>query len=61
MVAVLAELRFLEGFLKSVFKEHKACSLPPEVEKLSKYAGALSYEIGEMARRLNEELSKWRS
>lgn len=60
MVAVLAELRFLEGYLKSVFKEHQVCSLPPEVEELSRFAGGLSYEIGEMGRRLNEELSKWR-
>jgi hypothetical protein len=60
MVAALAEMRFLEGFLKSVYKEHQVCSLPPEVEELSRFAGVLSYEIGEMGRRLNEELSKFR-
>ena len=60
MVAVLAELRFLEGYCRTVFREHQVCSLPPEVEELSRFAGGLSYEIGEMARRLNEKLSVWR-
>jgi hypothetical protein len=60
MVAVLAELRFLEGFLTSVFKEHQVCSLPPDVEKLSRFAGGIAYELSEIARRLNEELHNWR-
>ncbi len=60
LVAVLAEFRFLEGHLGSIFQEKDKCSLTPEVETLCLFAGGLAYEIGEMGRRLNEELGKWR-
>ena len=60
LVSVLSELRFLEGYLTSVFEEHRVSSLPPEVEELSRYAGGLAYDLGEIADRLNQELAKWR-
>ena len=61
LVAALAELRFLEGFLASVFEEHKGSSLPPKVEELSRFAGGIAADIGDIAFRLNEELAKWRT
>ena len=60
LVAALAELRFLEGYLTSVFLEHKVSSLPPEVEALSRFAGGIAEDVARVARRLNEELAKWR-
>jgi hypothetical protein len=60
LVAVLGELRFLEGFLTSVFEEHRVSSLPPEVEELSKFAGGIAYDLSEISDRLNRELAKWR-
>jgi hypothetical protein len=60
LVAVLSELRFLEGYLTSVFEEHRLSSLPPRVEELSRFAGGLAHDVGEIAVRLNEELAKWR-
>src|SRR5436305_248239 len=61
LVAVLSELRFLEGFLTSVQAAKVKASLPPKVETLCDFAGGLAYEIGEIGRRLNEELAKWRA
>jgi hypothetical protein len=60
LVAALGELRFLQGYLLSVFEEHRVSSLPPEVESLSRLAGGISYDVGEIADRLSEELAKWR-
>jgi hypothetical protein len=45
LMAVLSELRFLEGFLTSV-RAAKTKSLPAKVEKLCDFAGGLAYEIG---------------
>ncbi len=61
LVAVLSELRFLEGFLTSVQATKVKASLPAKVEKLCDFAGGLAYELSEMGRRLNEELAKWRA
>ena len=61
LVAVLSELRFLEGFLMSVFEEHQKSSLPPEVEELSLFAGGIASDLADIAHRLNEELAKWRN
>ncbi|MBW8874497.1 MAG: hypothetical protein JF614_06000 [Acidobacteria bacterium] len=60
LVAVLSELRFLEGFLTSVFEEHRVSSLPPKVEELCRFAGGLASDLADMGFRLNEELAKWR-
>ncbi len=61
LTAVLAELRFLEGYLTSVFEEHRVSSLPPKVEELSRFAGGLASDVSDIAHRLNEELAKWRA
>jgi hypothetical protein len=60
LVAAHAELRFLEGFLTSVFEEHRASSLPPEVEELSKYAGGIAYDLSEISDRITEKLAQFR-
>jgi len=60
LTAVLAELRFLEGFLTSVFDEHRVSSLSPGAEELSRFAGGLASNVSDLAFRLNEELGKWR-
>ena len=52
LVAVLSELRFLEGFLTSVRAAKTKSSLPAKVEKLCDFAGGLAYEIGEIGRGL---------
>lgn len=59
LVSVLSELRFLEGYLTSVFEEHRVSSLPPEVEELSRYAGGIAYDLSEISDRLSKELMKW--
>jgi hypothetical protein len=43
-----------------VLENPRVSSLPPEVEELSRYAGGLAYDLGEIADRLNQELAKWR-
>jgi hypothetical protein len=60
MVAVLSELRFLQGFLSSISASRRQSSLPEKVEELCDYAGGMAWELYEMGRRLNEELAKWR-
>lgn len=60
MVAAMCELRFLEGYLRSVHREHQISSLPPEVEELSKFAGVIAHELSQIADRVNEELKKFR-
>jgi hypothetical protein len=60
MVAVLSELRFLQGFLSTVSASRRQSSLPPKVEELCDYAGGLAWELANMGDNLNEELAKWR-
>lgn len=60
MVAVLSELRFLQGFLSTVSASRRQSSHPPKVEELCDFAGGLAWELENMGNRLNEELAKWR-
>jgi len=60
MVAVLSELRFLQGYLSTISASRRQSSHPPKVEELCDYAGGMAWELSEMGRRLNEELAKWR-
>jgi hypothetical protein len=60
LVAVLSELRFLQGFLTTISESSRKSSHPADVEKLCHYAGEMAWELSEIARRLNEELAKWR-
>jgi len=60
MVAVLSELRFLQGYLSTVSASRRLSSLPEKVEKLCEFAGGLAWELSGMGDRLNDELGKWR-
>jgi hypothetical protein len=60
MVAVLSEIRFLQGYLSTISASRRQSSHPPKVEELCDYAGGMAWELYEMGRRLNEELAKWR-
>ena len=60
MVAVLSELRFLQGYLSTISASRRQSSLPEKVEELCDFAGGMAWEVSEMARKLNEELAKWR-
>jgi hypothetical protein len=61
MIAVLSELRFLQGFLSTVSASSRQSSHPPKVEELCYFAGGLAWELNNMGDRLNEELAKWRN
>jgi hypothetical protein len=52
-------MRFIEGYLRSVFEEHRVSSLSPEVEKLSRMAGGMAWDLSEVTRTYKGELAKW--
>lgn len=58
--AVLADLRFLQGFLDSLTKEAEGASLPPYEEHLYRFAGKRSAVLGHMANEIEEQLGAWR-
>ena len=59
VLAALSEMRFIEGYLRSVFEEHRISSLSPEVEKLSRMAGGMAWDLSEVTRTYKGELAKW--
>jgi hypothetical protein len=60
MVAAMSDLQFLEGYLRSVYKEHQLCSLSPEAIELSQFAGVVAHELSQIVERMNEQLAKLR-
>jgi hypothetical protein len=57
--AALAEMRFLEGYLRSVWQEKDASSLPRAVEELCSFAAGASAGLAEVALTLEQELNRW--
>jgi hypothetical protein len=60
LVVALAEMRILEGFLRSVFDEQTVSSLPAHVEKLCSIAAGASLALAEVSRTLEGDLTAWR-
>jgi hypothetical protein len=60
LLAALAEMRILEGFLRAVFDEKAASSLPAHVEELCSVAAGASLALAEVSRNLERELGEWR-
>lgn len=56
--AALADLRHLEGFLSAVGREHEVSSLSPADSSLSQFAERQAVEVGRIADRIEEELSR---
>lgn len=56
LLATVADLRFLEGYLGSVGQEHVVSSLAPEDTTLSQLAAAQALEVGRIADRIEEHL-----
>ena len=59
--AALADLRYLQGFLASVGREHLVSSLNAADDTLSRFAAERSEEVGRIADRIEEELGQWDS
>jgi hypothetical protein len=59
LVAALAEMRFLEGYLTSVWREKEVSSLPPRVERLCGLAAGVAEGLSEVARVLERGLAEW--
>jgi hypothetical protein len=59
VATALGEMRYLEGYLGSIWDEHRVSSLPEHVEELSKFAGGISAELAEVSRHLEEGLHQW--
>lgn len=57
--AALAEMRFLEDYLRSVWKEKEVSSLPRAVEKLCGIAAGALAGLTEVSRELERELNQW--
>jgi hypothetical protein len=57
--AALAEMRFLEGYLRSVWQEKEVSSLPRSVEELCSYAAGASAGIADVSLTLEKELTRW--
>jgi hypothetical protein len=60
LAAALAEMRFLEGYLRSVWQEKQVSSLPRSVEKLCTIAAGAVAGIAEVSRDLERGLEQWR-
>jgi hypothetical protein len=58
--AVLADLRFLQGFLDALTKEAEGASLPPYDEHLYRYAGARSAVLATVGDEIEAQLGAWR-
>jgi hypothetical protein len=55
--AVLADLRHLQGFLRTLGNQHKESSLSPEDAALSRYAGFQSVKVRRLADRIEQRLA----
>lgn len=55
--AAVADLRHLQGFLKTVGTEHRMSSLSIEDAWLSKFAGKLAPQVGKLASWIERELA----
>jgi hypothetical protein len=55
--AASAELRFVEGYLAMVYREHEESSLPTADGALSRLAGRIARKVGALAERIEESLS----
>jgi hypothetical protein len=60
LVAALAEMRFLEGYLQSIRREKEVSSLPRKVEKLCDIAANALAGLHEVAFDLERGLAEWR-
>ncbi len=58
--AVLADLRFLQGFLDSLTAEAEGSSLEPYEEHLFRFAGKRSAALGQVADEIEAQLGAWR-
>ena len=58
LLAAVADLRHLQGFLGSVGREHRLSSLSSEDTALSQSAGHVAVEVGKLADRIERELVK---
>jgi hypothetical protein len=58
LLAVVADLRFLEGYLGAVGQEHVISSLSSEDTALSQLAAAQALDVGRIADRIEEELAR---
>ena len=56
--AALADMRHLQGFLRTLGNQHKASSLSPDDRALSRYAGLQSVKIRRLADRIAQRLEK---
>ena len=61
LLAAVADLRFLEGYLSAVGQEHVVSSLSSEDTALSQCSAECALEVGGMADRIEEELARWKS
>jgi len=58
--AVVADLRFLQGFLASLTKEAEGSSLEPFEDHPYRFAGARSAILGKVADEIEAQLGAWR-
>jgi hypothetical protein len=59
LAAALSEMRFLEGYLRSVWQEKTASSLPRAVEQLCDIAAGAVAGLAEVSLTLEQELGRW--
>ncbi len=58
--AVVADLRFLQGFLDGLTAEAEGSSLEPYEEHLFRFAGKRSAALGQVADEIEAQLGAWR-
>jgi hypothetical protein len=61
LLAAVADLRFLEGYLGAVGQEHVISSLSSGDNALSQRAAGWALEVGGIAAQIEEELVRWKS
>ena len=61
LLAVVADLRFLEGYLGGVGQEHVISSLSSEDTALSQFAATQALKVRRIADQIEEELARWKS
>lgn len=59
LLAAMADLRVLEGYLRTVYSSHQVSSLGKEEEALSRFAGEVALSVHIAANRIAQELSRW--
>ncbi|HYU33305.1 MAG TPA: hypothetical protein VEW48_14190 [Thermoanaerobaculia bacterium] len=58
--AVVADLRFLQGFLDGLTEEAEGSSMEPYEEHLFRFAGKRSATLGQVADEIEAQLGAWR-